>query len=180
MLINNFTRHRSGQLVVVLGSWWWLVGGWLVGGWWLVFSGATLEHPVRYRSRASLPFLRLPRKSHGDHRTPGRTSDPLQSTKSWQALSCVRSLPRTSLSLFGATLGYPGEGRAVGTSFSVVTAVTANNSSLNTHELWKGWPDPVLCLQETRVGKNNLLASKRHAQASSWPDQLSRHSKVFA
>ena len=36
-----------------------MVGGWVVGGWWLVFSGATLEHPVHYRSRrASLPLER--------------------------------------------------------------------------------------------------------------------------
>ena len=38
--VNNFTRQEriiGGWLVV--GSWWWLVGGWLVGwlvGWWLV------------------------------------------------------------------------------------------------------------------------------------------------
>ena len=48
--VNNFTRHRSGQLVV--GSWWWLVVGqrlavgwlvgWLVVGWWLVAGGGWL------------------------------------------------------------------------------------------------------------------------------------------
>ena len=51
---------------------------------------------------------------------------------------------------FFSCLGYPGEGPN-----STWSILSANISSMTTNKVWKTWEDNVLCLQETRVGKNN-------------------------
>ena len=52
---------------------------------------------------------------------------------------------------FDATLGFPGEGPTE----DFMTLVSANVGSVMTDTSWKTWQADVVCLQETRVGKNN-------------------------
>lgn len=58
---------------------------------------------------------------------------------------------------FDATLGFPGEGPIP----PVWTISTANIGSLKTNPSWKYEASSVQCLQETRIGCNNLLHSKK-------------------
>ena len=53
---------------------------------------------------------------------------------------------------FDSTKGFPGEGP----NQSAMTIITANVGSVRTNPDWKGWQADVLCLQETRIGKNNV------------------------
>ena len=55
---------------------------------------------------------------------------------------------------FDATCGYPGEG-PVGN----MILRTANIGSVQTNHDWKSWGCDILCLQETRIGKNNLKSA---------------------
>ena len=52
---------------------------------------------------------------------------------------------------FDASLGYPGEGPPE----RQMTLVSANIGSIMTDVSWKTWNADVVCLQETRVGRNN-------------------------
>ena len=60
---------------------------------------------------------------------------------------------------FDSTKGYPGEGP------ELVSLVSANIGSLNTNHLWKSWGADIICLQETRIGKNNVRTSVRNIEA---------------
>ena len=60
---------------------------------------------------------------------------------------------------FDSTLGFPGEGP------ELTTLVSANIGSLNTNQLWKSWGADITCLQETRIGKNNVRTSTRNIEA---------------
>ena len=65
---------------------------------------------------------------------------------------------------FNASLGYPGEGpNAVPLSWSISTL---NVGSLKTSTFWKGSDDVVMCLQETRIGKNNFRKSSNDVAAT--------------
>lgn len=77
------------------------------------------------------------------------------------SFSVGKYLRRQFLS-FDATLGFPGEGPDSSPTFSLVTA---NVGSMNTSQLWKGWSDQVICVQETRVGVNNHRTTARHVKA---------------
>lgn len=81
---------------------------------------------------------------------------------SWQ-ITKVRNGPSVWSMQFDSTLGFPGEGPTMPSMFSLVTA---NVSSLNTHHMWKGWDDTVLCLQETRVGRNNVRTTRNNIRAN--------------
>ena len=59
---------------------------------------------------------------------------------------------------FDCTLGFPGEGPC--RSPKTWSLVSANVGSLNSNVQWKTFDDHLLCLQETRVGKNNLRTAK--------------------
>ena len=63
-------------------------------------------------------------------------------------------------SLFDSTLGYPGEGPGP----SNMTIVSANIGSVMTDVTWKTWSADVVCLQETRVGKNNVRTASKTFQ----------------
>ena len=54
-------------------------------------------------------------------------------------------------SSFDCTCGYPGEGP----SSDFMTLYSANVGSIATNHDWKTWQSQVVCLQETRIGKNN-------------------------
>ena len=62
--------------------------------------------------------------------------------------------------LFDSTLGYPGEGPGP----SNMTIVSANIGSVMTDVTWKTWSADVVCLQETRVGKNNVRTATKTFQ----------------
>ena len=64
--------------------------------------------------------------------------------------------------IFDSTLGFPGEG-PVDTHHWTLT--TANIGSLKQNKYWKTWNSDIACLQETRVGKNNLRDSCFAAKA---------------
>ena len=57
--------------------------------------------------------------------------------------------------VFDATLGFPGEGP----SSSNMSIVSANVGSVMTDKTWKTWNADVVCLQETRVGRNNYRSA---------------------
>ena len=50
---------------------------------------------------------------------------------------------------FDFTLGFPGEGPP-----HAMTFATANIGSIQSNHDWKSWGNDVICLQETRIGKN--------------------------
>ena len=58
--------------------------------------------------------------------------------------------------IFDSTLGFPGEGPNAPSTWSLVSA---NIGSLNSNLQWKTFDDVIVCLQETRVGKNNHRTS---------------------
>ena len=58
---------------------------------------------------------------------------------------------------FDATLGFPGEGPHE----PLMTLVSANIGSVMTDHSWKTWDADVVCLQETRVGKNNQRSAAK-------------------
>ena len=62
---------------------------------------------------------------------------------------------------FDATLGYPGEGPSV----SNMTLVSANIGSVMTDITWKTWGAHVVCLQGTRVGRNNHRSASKIFQS---------------
>ena len=55
---------------------------------------------------------------------------------------------------FDCTLGFPGEGPD-GQTRKLFTLASQNIGSINTNHAWKGLNADVVCLQETRIGKNN-------------------------
>lgn len=57
--------------------------------------------------------------------------------------------------LFDQTLVFPGEGP----TSNRMSLVTANIGSVRTNTDWQSWPDDIICLQETRVGKNNVRST---------------------
>ena len=61
---------------------------------------------------------------------------------------------------FDATLGFPGEGP------SPWTFLSCNIGSMNTNLTWKVREETVLCLQETRVGKNNIRTTRKTVDAT--------------
>ena len=64
------------------------------------------------------------------------------------------------ITLFDSTLGYPGEGPPP----TNMTLVSANVGSVMTDVSWKSWNADVICLQETRVGKNNVRTATKTFQ----------------
>ena len=66
---------------------------------------------------------------------------------------------------FDSTAGFPGEGP----DFSGLTSlVSANIGSIATNPLWKTWDADIVCLQETRVGKNNHRSAVKNFQTKGW------------
>lgn len=57
---------------------------------------------------------------------------------------------------FDSTFGFPGEGP----HNSCFTLCSANIGSVTTNHDWKSWGANLLCLQETRIGKNNCKSAK--------------------
>ena len=79
-------------------------------------------------------------------RTPARRCT--RRKKSCRAFSSIRR--GVSLeNCFDSSCGFPGEGP------NQWSLLTANVNSMSTNHMWKTWTDPLICLQETRVGKNN-------------------------
>ena len=70
-----------------------------------------------------------------------------------------------SLRVFDASLGFPGEGPNPGERMSIVSA---NIGSIVTNPLWSSWDADVVCLQETRVGKNNARSTMKNFQTKGW------------
>ena len=66
---------------------------------------------------------------------------------------------------FDASLGFPGEGPDEKNRMSLVSA---NIGSIATNPLWKTWDADVVCLQETRVGKNNARSTTKNFQTKGW------------
>ena len=62
---------------------------------------------------------------------------------------------------FDQTLGYPGEGPVAKKNFSIITA---NVGTFMNHTAWRTWGDSAICLQETRIGRNNLRTATFAAQ----------------
>ena len=63
---------------------------------------------------------------------------------------------------FDMTLGFPGEGPERSKTWSLISS---NVGSLLTNKTWKSWTDDVLCLQETRIGRNNAKSAKFEASS---------------
>ena len=63
---------------------------------------------------------------------------------------------------FDATLGYPGEGP----TSSLFSLVSANIGSVMSDTTWKTWNADCVCLQETRVGKNNIRSASKLFQTA--------------
>lgn len=107
----------------------------------------------------------------------GRLTDAISKlakkpNRSWRRKICAvllvqlgfpRNCLRGSWFEFDATLGYPGEGppSPCQPGWSLCTA---NIGSLRTSTIWKGSEDSEWCLQETRIGKNNVRNSSRMVQ----------------
>ena len=66
--------------------------------------------------------------------------------------------------IFDATLGYPGEGP----DSHLTSLVSANIGSIATNPLWKTWDADIICLQETRAGKNNHRSAVKNFQTKGW------------
>ena len=65
--------------------------------------------------------------------------------------------------IFDATRGYSGEGPR---QPKFVKFITANLGSLKTNHSWKSYKCDVCCIQETRIGKNNLRSSRFDVQST--------------
>ena len=63
--------------------------------------------------------------------------------------------------IFDSTMGYPGEGP--GQLWSILSS---NIGSFFKDDTWKGWNDSVVCLQETRIGRNNFRNASKSACAA--------------
>ena len=63
---------------------------------------------------------------------------------------------------FDATLGFPGEGP----TSSLFSLVSANIGSVMSDTTWKTWSADCVCLQETRVGKNNIRSASKLFQTA--------------
>ena len=62
--------------------------------------------------------------------------------------------------IFDSTLGFPGEGPD-----RSWTILSSNVGSFIKDNTWKGWEDNVICLQETRIGRNNFRNAIKSAAA---------------
>ena len=69
-------------------------------------------------------------------------------------LTCRVMHVRFDVMNFDCTLGFPGEGPEQ-PSRKPFTLASQNIGSINTNHSWKGLNADVVCLQETRIGKNN-------------------------
>lgn len=70
---------------------------------------------------------------------------------------------------FDALKGFPGEGplpQQTPKKSASWSLATANIGSLKTSSFWKSNEDTVYCLQETRVGRNNIRTSQKQVQAT--------------
>ena len=76
----------------------------------------------------------------------------------YQFTCCMFTLSK----LFDSTLGFPGEGPNVKKQMSIVTS---NIGSLKTCDNWKTLDYTAMCIQETRIGKNNVRSSCCDVQA---------------
>ena len=65
---------------------------------------------------------------------------------------------------FDCTLGFPGEGPNHPKSMNFVTA---NIGSLKTNQTWKTLDYTLMCVQEMRIGRNNLRTSRFEVQSHS-------------
>ena len=65
------------------------------------------------------------------------------------------------LRTFDSTLGFPGEGPDHPWSI-----LSSNVGSFFKDNTWKGWHDCVVCLQETRIGRNNFRNATKSALAA--------------
>ena len=65
---------------------------------------------------------------------------------------------------FDSSLGFPGEGPGT-TGQMKLSVVTANIGSLKKNTFWSTCGDDIICLQETRIGKNNVRSSSKDVQA---------------
>ena len=71
-----------------------------------------------------------------------------------------RDTSRLCFKSFDSTLGYPGEGPTEG----LFSLVSANVGSVLADSTWKTWDADCICLQETRVGKNNHRSASKSFQ----------------
>ena len=65
---------------------------------------------------------------------------------------------------FDCTLGFPGEGPGFAGQ-PQLSIVTANIGSLKKNTFWSTCGDDVICVQETRVGKNNVRSCSKDVDA---------------
>ena len=65
---------------------------------------------------------------------------------------------------FDTTLGFLGEGP----DSHLTSLVSANIGSIASNPLWKTWDADIICLQETRVGKNNHRSTVKNFQTKGW------------
>ena len=63
--------------------------------------------------------------------------------------------------VFDSTPGYPGEGPP-----QLWSIISSNIGSFFNYDTWKGWQDSVVCLQETRIGRNNFRNASKSALAA--------------
>ena len=68
-----------------------------------------------------------------------------------------------ALSQFDSTKGYPGEGPGPGCQ--QLTVSTVNIGSLKTNTFWSSSPDDIICIQETRIGKNNFRSARKDVES---------------
>ena len=68
--------------------------------------------------------------------------------------------PLWKLRAFDSTLGYPGEGPP-----QLWSILSSNIGSFFKDDSWKGWSDTFVCLQETRIGRNNFRNATKAAGA---------------
>ena len=67
---------------------------------------------------------------------------------------------------FDATLGFPGEGPPI----QNMTCTSSNIGSLQTNPMWKTWEADIICLQETRIGRNNIKHAKKTFECDTMPE----------
>ena len=72
--------------------------------------------------------------------------------------------PAWFLRLFDRTLGFPGEGPGF-VGQSKLSVVTANIGSLKKNTFWSTCGDDIVCIQETRIGKNNVRSCSKDVEA---------------
>ena len=95
----------------------------------LLVTHQSKPHFVRHICCCSWHFANLPPLMYGD------------------------SKPCFAIKLFDSTLGFPGEGPKVDSTWS---CVSANINSIRSHPHALQWEDDVICLQETRISKSNI------------------------